>query len=87
MAGVGTREFCQKCPFFDYKLGWRNPDDSYWKEHLSECACQKCVFRKECEDKGPKSLIDCLMGAIALKKKLKPNEMAKVEEILKRKLG
>ncbi len=62
---VMTKEYCVRCPFFDHSLGWLEPDDPYWGKQSTECACSNCSDREQCEENGPKSLLECLTRTIA----------------------
>lgn len=58
---IQTKEFCERCPHFDGKLGWKDSDDVYWKEHTDiRCTCAECSLKSFCETKGPrKSVVEC----------------------------
>jgi hypothetical protein len=62
---VETREYCEKCPFFDHNLGWKEASDPYWETHIAGgCACRNCPDRLDCEANGPKDLRSCLTSEL-----------------------
>jgi len=64
MPKIMTKEYCERCPFFDAPLGYLEPDHPYWKQQPTECACKECLDREHCEQYGPKTLRECIKSEI-----------------------
>lgn len=58
---VMTREYCERCPWFDANLGYLEADHSYWESNNSSCVCKDCFMRSECEITGPKDSLTCVL--------------------------
>jgi len=55
-----TREYCQKCPWFNATMGYLGPEDSRWTAD-DRCVCKDCKLRSQCEELGPKNIVTCLI--------------------------
>jgi len=78
---IMTREYCEQCPWFDHKLGWREPDDPYWKEHPHKCACKECPDREHCEQYGPKTILECIKSEIIRRHRVAVNQRSGGERL------
>lgn len=77
---IKTKEYCERCPWFDHILGYLEPTDPYWQEYDAKCACEDCPDREECETTGPKDIAGCLAQAIIRKRKIQDNEAKQMRE-------
>jgi len=79
MPEIMTKEYCELCPWFDKKLGWRDPSDPYWHGRHDGCACESCPDRSFCEEHGPKSLRECLKSEIIRRHGVAVSQRSKAE--------
>ncbi len=61
---IMTKEYCERCPFFNHNLGYIEAGAPYWQKYPANCVCAKCPHRTECEQQGPRQLSECIKEEI-----------------------